>query len=96
MVHHWGFHAGAMSDVATRPLFISGISGWQSEARKLNVVEALLIDGSRMLHLTAALQNAEGLAFTYKITLGKVHPWLCWSGVFPEVYSSGLITWKFM
>ena len=50
MVPFWGFHAGVISDVETNPLFICGIPGWKSEGRKLNVAEALLIDGSGMVH----------------------------------------------
>ncbi len=52
-----GPRAGVLSDAVSKPLFISGITGWRSAAQKMNVAQALLIDGSGTVHLTAAMQK---------------------------------------
>ncbi|MEO6422584.1 MAG: FAD:protein FMN transferase [Candidatus Nitrotoga sp.] len=67
-----GARAGVLSDVASKPLFISGIQGWRSAAKKMNLTEAMLIDHSGMVHLTAELQKR--LEFTAKTTLSMVEP----------------------
>ncbi|MEQ1583001.1 MAG: FAD:protein FMN transferase [Candidatus Nitrotoga sp.] len=67
-----GAHAGVLSDVASKPLFISGSKDWRSAAKKMNLTEALLIDDSAMVHLTAELYKR--LEFTAKTTLTKVEP----------------------
>ena len=67
-----GVRAGVLSDATSKPLFISGSRGWRSAAKKMNVTEALLIDDSGMVHLTAGLQKR--LEFTAKTTLTKVEP----------------------
>ena len=67
-----GAHAGVLSDVASKPLFISGSKDWRSAAKKMNLTEALLIDDSGTVHLTAELQKR--LEFTAKTTLTKIEP----------------------
>ena len=67
-----GTRAGVLSDATSKPLFISGSQGWRSAAKKMNLTEALLIDGSGTVHLTAELQKR--LEFTAKTTLTKVEP----------------------
>jgi len=52
-----GEHAGVLSDAASKPLFISGASGWREAARQMNLSEAMLVDGQGVVHLTAALQK---------------------------------------
>ena len=65
-----GAHAGALSDASSKPLFISGSAGWRGAAQKMNIAEALLIDGDGTVHLTAAMQKR--LEFTDKTTVSKV------------------------
>lgn len=50
-------HAGTLSDVASKPLFISGVAGWQEAARKMNIENALVIDPSGAVHLTSGMQQ---------------------------------------
>ena len=50
-----GEHAGALSDAASKPLFISGVAGWRKAAREMRVDQALLIDGDGNIHITRAL-----------------------------------------
>jgi len=67
-----GAHAGVLSDASSKPLFISGRAGWSNAAKKMNLAEALLIDGDGTVHLTAAMQKR--LEFTDKATITKVEP----------------------
>jgi thiamine biosynthesis lipoprotein len=67
-----GARAGTFSDAPSKPLFISGSAGWRNAARKMNLDEALLIDGDGVVHLTAAMQKR--LEFTDKATVTKVEP----------------------
>ena len=65
-----GARAGVLSDAASKPLFISGSAGWRSAAQRMDLTEALLIDDSGTVHLTAALQKR--LEFTDKQTVQKI------------------------
>ena len=67
-----GAQAGTLSDAASKPLFISGNAGWRAAAQKMNLAEALLIDGDGTVHLTAAMQKR--LEFADKATVSKVEP----------------------
>ena len=59
-----GPRAGVLSDVASKPLFISGVRGWRAAATQMNLPEAMLVDAQGNIHLTAALQKR--LEFTGK------------------------------
>ncbi len=65
-----GPHAGVRSDAASKPLFISGVMGWRAAAARMNVDEALLVDGLGNVHVTAAMQKR--LEFTDKQTIRQV------------------------
>jgi thiamine biosynthesis lipoprotein len=65
-----GAHAGTLSDATSKPLFISGSAGWRSAAAKMQLTEALLIDDTGTVHLTAAMQKR--LEFADKMTVTKV------------------------
>jgi thiamine biosynthesis lipoprotein len=67
-----GPRAGTLSDAPSKPLFISGMVGWRDIARKMNLSEALLIDGGGVVHLTAAMQKR--LEFADQATVRKVEP----------------------
>ena len=67
-----GEHAGLLSDGASKPLFISGTTGWLAAANRMQLDEALLIDADGVVHLTATLQKR--LEFTDKSTVRKVEP----------------------
>ena len=63
-----GARAGILSDVASKPLFIAGTSGWRAAAQQMGLSEAMLVDAQGGIHLTAALQKR--LEFTGK----GIHP----------------------
>ncbi len=65
-----GPRAGTLSDGPSKPLFIAGSAGWRDAARKMNIAEALLVDGDGVVHLTAAMQKR--LEFTDQATVRKV------------------------
>ena len=67
-----GEHAGLLSDAASKPLFISGVSNWLTAAHEMQLEEALLIDAQGAVHLTAAMQKR--LKFIDESTPGKVVP----------------------
>ena len=53
--------AGALSDAASKPLFIAGPSGWREAARKLGIAQALLVDAAGGMDLTPELaQRLQG------------------------------------
>jgi len=52
-----GSHAGLLSDAASKPLFIMGVKDWQAAARRMQLDDAMLIDGQGMVHLTEAMQK---------------------------------------
>lgn len=47
--------AGALSDAASKPLFIAGVLGWREAAEGLGIRQALLIDDAGELHVTPDL-----------------------------------------
>jgi len=63
-----GLHAGTLSDVDSKPLFISGASGWREAAAQMNLFEAMLVDAQGNIHITEGLQKR--LEFTDR----NVHP----------------------
>lgn len=48
--------AGALSDAASKPIFIAGRSGWRKAAFRMGISCAMLVDGDGVIHLTRALQ----------------------------------------
>ena len=67
-----GETAGLQSDASSKPLFISGKSGWIAAARKMHLDEALLVDAEGVVHLTAGMQKR--LEFTDSKTVRDVTP----------------------
>ncbi len=67
-----GPRAGLLSDGSSKPLFISGLSGWRVAAKNMRLEEALLIDSNGVVHLTAAMQKR--LEFTDSKTLPRLEP----------------------
>lgn len=65
-----GARAGVLSDASSKPLFISGRTGWRSAAQKMNLAEALLIEGDGTVHLTVAMQKR--LEFTDRNSVQKI------------------------
>jgi thiamine biosynthesis lipoprotein len=60
-----GSHAGVLSDVASKPLFLIGASGWREASKQMGISEAMLVDAQGNIHLTENLQKR--LEFTEKI-----------------------------
>ena len=53
--------AGALSDAASKPLFIAGSSGWREAAKKLGIAQALLVDEAGRVDVTPDLaQRLQG------------------------------------
>ncbi len=52
-----GPRAGVMSDVVSKPLFISGTRGWRAKADAMALQEAMLVDAQGKVHITAALNK---------------------------------------
>jgi thiamine biosynthesis lipoprotein len=67
-----GPRAGLLSDASSKPLFISGATGWRTAANRMQLNEALLIDAEGVVHLTAAMQKR--LEFTDSNTMRKIEP----------------------
>jgi thiamine biosynthesis lipoprotein len=63
-----GPRAGVLSDADSKPLFISGASGWRAAATRMDLSDAMLIDAQGVIHVTAALNKR--LEFAGK----EVHP----------------------
>jgi thiamine biosynthesis lipoprotein len=59
-----GARAGILSDAASKPLFIAGTKGWHTAAAQMNLPEAMLVDDTGNIHVTAAFQKR--LEFTDK------------------------------
>jgi thiamine biosynthesis lipoprotein len=55
--------AGTLSDVASKPPFISGAAGWRESARRLGIDHALRIDASGSISVTRTLH--ERLSFAH-------------------------------
>lgn len=51
-----GSHAGTLSDVASKPIFLSGTT-WREAARQMGIAHAMLIDAQGAIHLTSAMQQ---------------------------------------
>ncbi|MBI4989210.1 MAG: FAD:protein FMN transferase [Rhodocyclales bacterium] len=49
--------AGALSDAASKPLFIAGAGEWRGLAKRLGVEHALRIDGNGVMHVTAPFRQ---------------------------------------
>jgi thiamine biosynthesis lipoprotein len=50
-------NAGALSDAASKPLFISGVAHWREAASKLGLKYAMLVDAQGVIHTTPAMQE---------------------------------------
>ncbi|HSD59947.1 MAG TPA: FAD:protein FMN transferase [Burkholderiales bacterium] len=64
--------AGTLSDVATKPMFIAGSTGWRDAARRMGVDAALLIDARGEVQVTEAL--AQRLEFLDRATVVRRVP----------------------
>lgn len=51
-----GKNAGALSDAASKPLFMSGVKGWRNAAKLMNLDAAMLIDEQGRVHVTGELK----------------------------------------
>jgi thiamine biosynthesis lipoprotein len=51
-----GAGAGALSDAASKPIFVEGRSGWRRAAERMGVSRALLVDSHGVVHVTPELR----------------------------------------
>lgn len=51
-----GAGAGALSDAASKPIFIEGRDGWREAAARMGVSGALLVDSDSVVHVTPELR----------------------------------------
>jgi len=49
--------AGTLSDVASKPLFISGKDGWRDAATRMGIASAMLIDAAGTVYLTPGMRQ---------------------------------------
>ena len=50
-------HAGTLSDVASKPIFISGSAGWRAAAQRMGVADVMFIDGQGHVELTDGMKQ---------------------------------------
>jgi thiamine biosynthesis lipoprotein len=48
--------AGALSDAASKPIFIEGVKGWKQAAARIGVLRAMLVDSDGVVHVTPELR----------------------------------------
>jgi len=48
--------AGALSDAASKPIFIEGIKGWKNAALRMGISQAMLVDSEGVVHVTPELK----------------------------------------
>jgi FAD:protein FMN transferase len=48
--------AGALSDAASKPMFIEGIEGWKKAALQMGISQAMLVDFDGVVHVTPELK----------------------------------------
>ena len=51
-----GAGAGALSDAASKPIFIEGVKGWKEAAGRMGISRALLVDSDGIVHVTQELR----------------------------------------
>jgi len=51
-----GGRAGALSDAASKPIFIGGKGGWREVAARMGVSRAMLVDSDGIVHITPELR----------------------------------------
>jgi len=51
-----GAGAGALSDAASKPIFIEGVRGWKEAAARMGVKGALLVDSDGNVHVTPEMK----------------------------------------
>jgi len=49
--------AGALSDAASKPIFIEGVNGWKQAAARMGVARAMLVDSEGVVHVTPELRE---------------------------------------
>jgi len=52
-----GAGAGALSDAASKPIFIEGSQDWSKAAARMGVSQAMLVDAEGIIHVTPALKS---------------------------------------
>lgn len=52
-----GERAGALSDAASKPIFIGGKDGWREAAARMGVSRAMLVDSDGIVHITPELRG---------------------------------------
>lgn len=63
-------NGGALSDAASKPLFIAGPQGWRESARKLQIDHALFVDAAGRISVTRAFRQR--LLFAEGVTPAEV------------------------
>jgi len=49
--------AGALSDAASKPIFIEGLKGWSEAAARMGISSAMLVDSAGAVHITSELKT---------------------------------------
>jgi FAD:protein FMN transferase len=64
--------AGALSDAASKPIFIEGPEGWKDAAARMGISLAMLVDSNGVVHITRGLKAR--LRFSSREVVGEVMP----------------------
>lgn len=67
-----GMRAGVLSDVTSKPLFISGTPGWRNAANEMQLSAAMLVDEQGAVHITPGMHKR--IEFTDKNTKPLIEP----------------------
>ena len=51
-----GANAGALSDAASKPIFIEGRNGWREAAARMGIARVMLVDSAGVIHVTPELR----------------------------------------
>ncbi len=57
--------AGALSDAASKPIFIEGLDGWRRAAARMGISSAMLVDTDGAIHVTSELKERLRLSQPY-------------------------------
>ena len=64
-----GAGAGALSDAASKPIFIEGVNGWKQAAARIGVSRAMLVDSDGVVHVTPELRARLRLADRVRVAV---------------------------
>ena len=64
-----GAGTGALSDAASKPVFIEGPRGWRKAAASMGVTQAMLVDAEGIVHVTPELKSRLSFAGSARVVI---------------------------